>query len=121
MPRPTHVAVDVTQMASLMLQSDLAIGAAGGTSRERCCLGLPSLHLVLADNQASVAQTIDDAQISVLLGDVRRDDWQIRLHDILERILDQKSLECLGTGTFNLLDGLGCARTAIELERDFMT
>ena len=121
MPRPTHVVVDVTQMASLMLQSDLAIGAAGGTSWERCSLGLPSLHLVLADNQASAAQAIDDAQISVLLGDVRRDDWQIRLHDTLERIVDQKSLECLGTGTFDLLDGLGCTRTAIELERDFMT
>ncbi len=45
------VAVDVEDMASLMSASDLAIGAAGGAAWERCCLGLPSVIVVLADNQ----------------------------------------------------------------------
>ncbi|MFH0934731.1 MAG: UDP-2,4-diacetamido-2,4,6-trideoxy-beta-L-altropyranose hydrolase, partial [Pseudomonadota bacterium] len=51
MPWPTMVLVNISDMARLMADSDLAIGAAGCTSWERCCLGLPSLMMVLADNQ----------------------------------------------------------------------
>jgi UDP-2,4-diacetamido-2,4,6-trideoxy-beta-L-altropyranose hydrolase len=43
--------VDTTQMAALMARADLAIGAGGSSTWERCCLGLPTVLLVLADNQ----------------------------------------------------------------------
>lgn len=61
MPWPTQVLVGVSQMAQLMADSDLAIGAAGATSWERCCLGLPSVMVVLADNQSQVAQSLERA------------------------------------------------------------
>ena len=48
---PTEVKVNVTKMAELMSNSDLAIGAAGATTWERCCLGLPTIQIVIADNQ----------------------------------------------------------------------
>ena len=38
-------------MAELMHGADLAIGAGGTTTWERCCLGLPTLQLVVAPNQ----------------------------------------------------------------------
>ncbi len=41
----------VNYMAKLMLKSDLAIGAGGSATWERCFLGLPALIIVLADNQ----------------------------------------------------------------------
>jgi spore coat polysaccharide biosynthesis predicted glycosyltransferase SpsG len=44
-----------------MAESDLAIGAAGGTAWERCSLGLPSLVLVLADNQFTGAMALKAA------------------------------------------------------------
>ena len=47
--------VDSTEMSSLMAAADLAIGAAGSTSWERCCLGLPSVMVVLAENQRGAA------------------------------------------------------------------
>jgi spore coat polysaccharide biosynthesis predicted glycosyltransferase SpsG len=46
-------------MAQLMADSDLAIGAAGTTSWERCCLGLPTIMLVLAENQRKVAHGLE--------------------------------------------------------------
>ncbi len=58
MPQPTEVNVDVQNMAQLMADSDLAIGAAGSTSWERCCLGLPSIIGVLADNQQFIANAL---------------------------------------------------------------
>jgi UDP-2,4-diacetamido-2,4,6-trideoxy-beta-L-altropyranose hydrolase len=47
--------VDSTGMSSLMAAADLAIGAAGSTSWERCCLGLPTVMVVLAENQRQAA------------------------------------------------------------------
>lgn len=70
---PINVRVGVSNMAQLMADSDLAIGAAGSTSWERCCLGLPTVMIVLADNQRQVAQglervgaalTVDQKQIA---------------------------------------------------------
>lgn len=55
---PTLVRVGVDDMARLMTASDLAIGAGGGTSWERCCLGLPSFVLCLAQNQLEIAATL---------------------------------------------------------------
>ena len=46
-------------MAEIMANSDLAIGAAGSTSWERCCLGLPTIMLVLADNQQVIASALE--------------------------------------------------------------
>lgn len=59
MPWPTRVLVGVSDMAQLMADSDLAIGAAGATSWERCCLGLPTIMVVLAENQRKVAQGLE--------------------------------------------------------------
>lgn len=58
MPWSTEVLVDVSNMAELMAASDLAIGAAGSTSWERCALGLPSVVVVLAQNQESIATAL---------------------------------------------------------------
>ncbi|QEW05925.1 UDP-2,4-diacetamido-2,4,6-trideoxy-beta-L-altropyranose hydrolase [Nitrincola iocasae] len=57
----TEVRVDVSNMAELMSNSDLAIGAAGATSWERCCLGLPAVMMVLAENQQMIAKKLQDA------------------------------------------------------------
>ncbi len=49
---------DVKNMAALMAQADLAVGAGGVTSWERCYLGLPSILLILADNQTGPAEAL---------------------------------------------------------------
>lgn len=61
MPWPTDVAVGVTDMGRRMAAADLAIGAAGSTAWERCCLGLPSIQMVLAANQQRIAVALAEA------------------------------------------------------------
>ena len=61
MPWPTEVLVNISDMAQSMADSDLSIGAAGSTSWERCCLGLPTLLVVLADNQRAIAEALQSA------------------------------------------------------------
>ena len=70
MPWPTEVVVNVSDMAQRMADSDLAIGAAGSTSWERCCLGLPTLMVVLAENQHAGAQALEAAHAARLIGSV---------------------------------------------------
>jgi UDP-2,4-diacetamido-2,4,6-trideoxy-beta-L-altropyranose hydrolase len=52
----------VDNMAELMNKADLAIGAGGSTTWERCCLALPSLVISVAENQVVLAQDADQAQ-----------------------------------------------------------
>jgi len=59
MPYKTKVKVNVSNMAEIMANADLAIGAAGSTTWERGCLGLPSIQIVIADNQMEIANRLD--------------------------------------------------------------
>lgn len=79
MPWPTEVVVNTNDMAQRMADSDLAIGAAGGTSWERCCLGLPTLMVVLAQNQQFGARALDAAHAARLLGTTSDIDAQLPL------------------------------------------
>ena len=58
--------VDPPNIAHLMAQADLAVGAGGIASWERCCLGLPSIVLQLADNQAANIATLTRSGAAVL-------------------------------------------------------
>jgi UDP-2,4-diacetamido-2,4,6-trideoxy-beta-L-altropyranose hydrolase len=51
----------VDNMAELMTQADLAIGAGGTTTWERAYLGLPSITVVVAENQAESTRSLDEA------------------------------------------------------------
>ena len=67
MPQPTEVKVNVNNMAQLMADSDFAIGAAGSTIWELCCLGLPALLVVIAKNQAKSAAYIAEADAAIII------------------------------------------------------
>ena len=53
-----RVLVGVENMAELLLQHHLAIGAGGTSAWERCAAGLPCITLILADNQRQVAANL---------------------------------------------------------------
>lgn len=67
MPFKTEIKINVKNMAELMANSDLAIGAAGATTWERCCLGLPSIQVVLADNQKVIAELLNKAGVALCI------------------------------------------------------
>ena len=69
LPWACQVLVNVHGMAALMADSDLAVGAAGTTAWERCCLGLPTLTVVLADNQRNGAAALQQAGAVRLLAE----------------------------------------------------
>ena len=48
----------VENMAELMALADLSIGAGGTATWERCCVGLPSLVITIAENQRDIAENL---------------------------------------------------------------
>ena len=50
---------NVENMAKLMSSADLCIGAGGTTTWERCCVGLPTIAIILAENQKGISESLD--------------------------------------------------------------
>lgn len=65
---PVVVHSVVADMAAAMAAADLALTAAGSTTWERCCLGLPGVLAILADNQATIAENLVHRGATLSLG-----------------------------------------------------
>lgn len=72
---------NVTDMASLMRNCDLAISAAGTTLYELCALGIPAISFTMADNQIAPARAFDAAGAIPCAGDIRREPGAV-MHSI---------------------------------------
>ena len=105
MPWPTEVVVNVNDMARRMADSDLAIGAAGSTSWERCCLGLPTLMVVLAENQQAGAQALEAACAACLIGSVS--DIATQLPQAVRELSDSKHQMRMSLAASAITNGQG--------------
>lgn len=113
MPWPTEVLVGVSDMARLMADSDLAVGAAGATSWERCCLGLPTIMLVLADNQRQVAQGLEQGQAARTIE--RLQDIGSCLPKLLRHLIEHPSvMQLMSQSATRIVDGKGVS-TVVHL------
>lgn len=66
-----HYHCQVDNIAELLSEADLAIGAGGSSTWERCALGVPSIITVLADNQRELAETAALNGLLYYLGETR--------------------------------------------------
>ncbi|WP_299567806.1 UDP-2,4-diacetamido-2,4,6-trideoxy-beta-L-altropyranose hydrolase [uncultured Sulfitobacter sp.] len=112
MPVATRVVVDVDDMARRMVRSDISIGAAGSTSWERCCLGLPGVIAVLADNQRAIAAALAEAGAAGNAGPVSAG-FEDRLDAVLQDLLSRpRRLAEMGRAAGQVTDGTGACRVA---------
>ncbi|MFO0795676.1 MAG: UDP-2,4-diacetamido-2,4,6-trideoxy-beta-L-altropyranose hydrolase [Candidatus Brocadiaceae bacterium] len=65
----------VDNIAQLMANADLAIGAGGTVTWERCCLGLPSLVIAIAENQIDIIENLAQHGSIINLG------WYVRIKE----------------------------------------
>lgn len=112
MPFPTQVLVNVKNMARLMAESDLAIGAAGGTSWERCSLGLPAVVIKTAPNQEKALRALSRAGaiISSNFKSIKTDLSRLFSSSELRSILSSMSKI-----SADVTDGLGTSRVLSEM------
>ncbi|MDO9227506.1 MAG: UDP-2,4-diacetamido-2,4,6-trideoxy-beta-L-altropyranose hydrolase [Pseudomonadota bacterium] len=100
-----------TAMAALMAAADVAIGAGGSTTWERCCLGLPAIVVPVAANQlATTAALARRRVIEMVAGPAAR---RMDIIAVLTRLLAEPG-RCrdLSAAGMKLVDGLGIRRVA---------
>jgi len=98
-------------LAPLLLKADLAIGAGGTTSWERCCLGLPSLVITLAENQKPIVVELDKQRLVCWLG---HHDMvsEHSLKTTLKDVLDTEGVADTSNRCRDVVDGKGAERVA---------
>lgn len=102
----------IEDMASAMSQADLCIGAGGISSMERAVLGLPSLVLLMADNQYESSQKL--AQNECLFGCVRASEVDV---DLLNKFfsVSNEDYALISNNAAEVSDGRGIQRIIAEL------
>lgn len=104
--------VDAQDMARLTLESDIAVGAAGSATWERCVLGLPSILVVLADNQRQAAAALDKAEAAIVIA-VEDPAFDAAFASGVSRLLGDDRLRArLAARSSALCDGRGADRVA---------
>jgi len=95
-------------MAELMLSHNIGIGAAGSTSWERCAMGLPTITLVMAENQRIISlQLADTGATRILEQPIKHD---ILAATILPWMTDKSTYMAAVFAAIDICDGKGTER-----------
>lgn len=103
------------ELADLMLEADLSIGAAGSASWERCCMGLPTIVVTVAENQREGATALARAGAVIWAGD-KDSIATANLAAILDLFrFCPDHVFPLADAAAKLVDGEGCRRVVQEM------
>jgi UDP-2,4-diacetamido-2,4,6-trideoxy-beta-L-altropyranose hydrolase len=106
---------DVEDMAGLMANADLAIGAGGAMTWERCCVGLPSLVIAIADNQRSIAEACAAQGSLVYLGAYGELKSEYLASELYALLHQPAKLISISMAARKLVDEHGCQRVVSGL------
>lgn len=109
LPLPVELAVAPEDMPGLLAGADLAISAAGSTLWELAYLGVPTVAVVIADNQRAAASALA-ARGAVALAEEER--LEVPMKRLLAEHRERDSVAATGR---MLVDGQGAARVVAAL------
>jgi len=98
------------KIRKLMLESDLAVTAAGQTICETAAVGLPTLAIGVVDNQRLHSQALSEAGAVRMVGWYDQKDLQQRLCNELWAVIIQSEREKMGRHASMVVDGNGASR-----------
>jgi UDP-2,4-diacetamido-2,4,6-trideoxy-beta-L-altropyranose hydrolase len=100
----------VNNMAELMARADIAIGAGGSTTWERCALALPTLTISVAENQVAIAEGVDQAHAQLYLGAAGKVTSEIIEAQLERLLLHPQELVAMSKAGQRLVDANGTHR-----------
>ena len=103
----------VNNMAEFLVDTDLVIGAAGSSSWERCCLGVPSIVFPLALNQIRIAEQLSNSGAVIALE--KHDLDNHKFSTLLNDLIQGDKLKKISNKASNICDGSGLERIVNEL------
>jgi UDP-2,4-diacetamido-2,4,6-trideoxy-beta-L-altropyranose hydrolase len=112
LPLEVRIFSAVNDMVEKMCEVDLAVGGAGSSAWERCCLGLPAIMIVTSKNQKNIAKHLTSASAADVVS-VRRDDLIGALSIAVAGLeAEPARLREMSRRAFALCDGRGAVRVA---------
>lgn len=110
--RRIHLWIDTAEMASLMADCDIGIGAGGSSVWERATVGLPTATVILAENQRPMIEHMAAMGFTLAL-DARSDEFEARLGEAWQVLIaDTPTRWRLAEASSELCDGQGAERVA---------
>ncbi len=103
-------------LADLMAEADLAIGAGGTTTWERCCLGLPSLVVSIAENQRPACAALAAGDVIHYLGHRDTVGIEVLREAVRQLVQDRARRQHLAAAGMELVDGQGAARVVRAMQ-----
>ncbi len=113
-----HIHCNVTNMAELMAESEVALSAGGSTLYELCAMGVPVIAFSFAENQERLVQTFVKRGIAQYGGNYRTDGNKMIQNTIagLEKLCGDEALKTeYRRKALQLVDGRGAERIAEAL------
>jgi UDP-2,4-diacetamido-2,4,6-trideoxy-beta-L-altropyranose hydrolase len=106
--------VDTRDMADLVAEADIAVGGGGSSAWERCVLALPSVTLVLADNQRENSLALAAAGAALMLE--VNGALKARLGEVFRSLADSGERRArMSLAAAKLCDGQGDERVAARM------
>ena len=114
-----HIHCNVTNMAELMAENEIALSAGGSTLYELCAMGVPVIAFSFAENQERLVQTFVKRGIAQYGGNYRTDGNKMIQNTIagLETLLEDENLRAeYREKARTLVDGKGTDRIAEAIQ-----
>ena len=103
--------VDEPDLARFFAGHDLQIGAGGGATWERCCIGVPSVIVAFASNQKGIVDAMGSLGVAV-----GSSPDALNLEHCVRGLIEQPELRRdMAVSTRELVDGFGALRVALAL------
>lgn len=118
--KTNHIQIhkNVSNMAELMKQCDIAISAAGSTLYELCALGIPTITFSFAENQVQCAVEFAARTFMVNAGNYAKDKEKVIGHikrTLCRWIGDYPTRKLVASSMNLIVDGMGTKRIAEKL------
>jgi spore coat polysaccharide biosynthesis predicted glycosyltransferase SpsG len=101
------------RVADVFDEADAAISAAGSTTWELLCMGVPTALVQVADNQAGVVRTARATGAALVIG--TPSDAAATLPGALDELTDLDRQRSLSDAALRTVDGLGASRVVDAL------
>ena len=120
-PFRSSLLVSVENIPEIMAWADVAIAAGGSTSWELAFMGLPSLLLILADNQQAICEKLEEAEVSVNLGWHNKTRIGAIAKVAVNVMKDEKARKIMSVKGRSLVDGAGGLEVVKCLKGGYIT
>ncbi len=107
-----RVIKDAKRMSELMKHADIAFGAGGSSAWERCSMALPTLTILVADNQKKVISELSSYGAIINLGPYENVTPELVYESFAKIMTDPGKLLEMSEKARTLCDGKGCERVS---------